>query len=802
MKPPLAVPLLALAASLTANFELADLNPAQEEDQLKTPVQQLLKTAGELLALEVETRTEALSAPGVRPDIGVTVGKLPTGHVELKAPGKGARPEAFASRHDRDQFKRLADHPNLLYTDGNEWALYRTGSRVGAVVRAAGDVRFDGPAAYEDAQAVALELLLRDFLTWEPIVPTTPRALAQMLAPLTRLLRDACREALETGDSAIATLADEWRRYFFPDADDARFADAYAQTLTYALLLARVEGEVDLRHHAADRLDARHELLAQVLRVLAQPAARQEVEVPVSLLERVVEAVDPGELARRARGHDIWLYFYEDFLAAYDPKLRKQSGVYYTPAEVVQAQVRLVSELLRERFDLESALAEPGVVVLDPAVGTGTYLLAALEAGAETAERAFGPAARAELASVMAENLYGFELLVGPYAVAQLRVAQRVLAFEGQLPEDGLRIYLADTLESPHASAPHLAHAPLFEKRLAEENERARRVKAETDVLVCLGNPPYFRQVIAPDEEDVERMGGWVRYGSDGETGILDDFLREAPGVHAKNLYNLYVYFWRFALWKVFESGRRRGIVTFITASSYLRGPGFAGMRRHMRELFEELWILDLGGEGRGARTSENVFAIQTPVAIAIGYRLAETRSDEPARVRYARVDGTRAEKLRTLHGISTLDDLSWSECFGGWTQPFLPEGQGDFFSWPALTDLFPWQHTGCEWQRTWPIAPRGATLVERWRGLMQSDARGVLFRETRDRRINTSYLGVIGDSRLPPVGGLPPETPPPAQFRYGFRCLDRQWCLADGRLGDFLRPSIYGERAEQSSFG
>src|SRR6185437_14150780 len=97
-----------------------------------------------------------------------------------------------------------------------------------------------------------------------------------------------------------------------------------------------------------------------------------------------------------------------------------------------------------------------------------------------------------------------------------------------------------------------------------------------------------------------------VRANDDGQPGILSDFLRDAPPVHAKNLYNLYVYFWRWALWKVFETGGRRGIISFITASSYTHGPGFAGMRRQMREEFEELWILDLGGEGRGARRSGN----------------------------------------------------------------------------------------------------------------------------------------------------------------------------------------------------
>ncbi|MHB8643023.1 MAG: hypothetical protein ACYDA3_09090 [Gaiellaceae bacterium] len=121
---------------LTKNFSVAELSPAQAEDQLKGPTQTLLQDSGAALGFEVIARTESLTELGVRPDIGVSVGRLLAGHVELKAPGKGVRPKDFASEHDREQFKRLADHPNLIYTDGNAWALYRKGAVVGSIVAA------------------------------------------------------------------------------------------------------------------------------------------------------------------------------------------------------------------------------------------------------------------------------------------------------------------------------------------------------------------------------------------------------------------------------------------------------------------------------------------------------------------------------------------------------------------------------------------------------------------------------------------------------------------------------------------
>lgn len=288
--------------------------------------------------------------------------------------------------------------------------------------------------------------------------------------------------------------------------------------------------------------------------------------------------------------------------------------------------------------------------------------------------------------------------------------------------------------------------------------------------------------------------------GEGTERSILEDFLqpvREAgEGVHLKNLYNDYVYFWRWALWKVFESAPEPtpGIVSFITASSYLRGPGFLGMRRVMREVFDELWIVDLEGDQLGARKTENVFAIRTPVAIAVGVRYAEPRPEVPARVRYTRVTGSREGKLAVLARIDRFEDLEWLECYSGWTEPFLPEGEGNYFAWPRLTDIFPWQHSGAQIKRTWPIGETRSILKDRWSRLMRAPEgeRPKLFKETRDRKVGRSYPSLAGDQRLVPLGDLRPDTEPPPVSRYAYRSFDRQWLLADPRLGDFIRPPFW----------
>ncbi len=796
------------AQALQTNFtSIINANP---EDQLKTPAQNLLRSVVARTQTRTEVQVEGLNA---RPDIGVTVKDLLCGFVELKAPGKGARPDRFRGA-DKKQWEKLKALPNLIYTDGNEWALYRSGESKSEVIRFAGDVTIKGVGAIIDEDAAKLHTLLLDFLNWQPIAPNSPQALAQTLAPLCRLLREDVLVATSNPASSLTQLAGEWRVYLFPDADDEQFADAYAQTLTYALLLARLNGESRLTTAtAAAALDSGHGLLAQTLRLLTQAGARSEIETAVGLLERVIAAVDPAQLHRRG---DPWLYFYEDFLTAYDPELRRKRGVYYTPMQVIGAKVRLVADLLERRFDKPLTFADDGVVFLDPAAGTAAYPVAAIAYALEKVAARFGEGMVSARATECAQNINAFEILVGPYAVAHLRLTQIIADAGGTLPADGAQVFLTDTLESPHADPPQ---PNLFARKLTDEHRRAQRVKRSTRVLVCMGNPPYEREQRENNANEAEeRKGGWVRHGDpdDAENRpIMRDFTEPATeigaGVHVKNLYNDYVYFWRWALWKLFENPEASGpgVIAFITASSYLLGPGFVGMRRKMRECFDELWIIDLEGSNLGARKTENVFAIQTPVAIAIGVRYGEARPETPAITHHTKITGTREEKLAQLERVRSFDDLEWRECYKGWIQPFIPEGTGDYFAWPLLTDLFPWQHSGVQFKRTWPIGETREILQARWEELLTrtGDARREAFRETRDRKVNRQYTALddpnrrLAVGRLAAISSLSSDASSVIPTRYAFRSFDRQWALTDTRLGDFLRPVFWKAHSENQIY-
>lgn len=823
--------------------KMTQLTAGEPEDQLRGPFENFMTAAALALGWNVVCTGE-VPLPGRlgRPDYAVHLNKLLAGYVELKAPGVGANAKRF-SGHNREQWKRFSAIPNVLYSDGNEWALYRSGELVDPIVRLSVDIAAKGRKAASAEDAHAVERLLRDFLSWRPFIPTDRKgkidlkSFAALLAPLCRMLRDDVTDALKDPASPLVQLARDWRQLLFPDAPDEQFADAYAQTVAFALLLGRSEGADPLTlESAVGALAAQHNLLSRALQVLTDPGARAEMAASLDLLLRVIAAVPRASLTGP---EDPWLYFYEDFLAAYDPKLRKDAGAYYTPVEVVRAQVRLIDDLLVNRLGKPLGFADPDVVTLDPAAGTGTYLLGVIKHSLDRVKAEQGTGAVPGQATALAANLYGFELMVGPYAVTELRLSRALRDLGATLPPDGMHIYLTDTLESPHAVPPVL---PLFLRPIAEQHAKALKVKSKVPVIVCLGNPPYDRhEAVSPQaEEHLSKWGGWVRFADpidatkilrgkskrsahnkrrqlsprrilelrEKSSILYEGFVKAAVaaghGVHVKNLYNSFVYFWRWALWKVFEhtTSSGAGVVSFITSSAYLEGKAFCGMREHMRRLCDEIWILDIGGEGRSARTSDNVFAIQTPVAIAVAVRFSKAKKDKSARVHYARVEGARDAKLAALDAIADFASVKWQDCPDDWQAPFRPAGKGRYFDWPILTDLMPWQHSGAQFKRTWPICHDPDTLKKRWSALLAAKDQTAAFRETRDRKINSKCPPLLEtDEHGKPINQLPRNAPAPRIERYAYRSFDRQWLFADSRLGDYLRPDLWHAHGERQVY-
>lgn len=221
-------------------------NPAasgEPEDQLRAPFEQLLADLAGLCNLPRSTVTTvgetSVSDLKTRPDYAVTVHKALVGFIELKAPGKGADPRKFKDPHDRAQWEKLHSLPNLIYTDGNQFSLWQDGELVDSVVTLIGAIESAGSKLEAPH---GLLILFEKFLRWQPIPPRNAKELARTSARLCKLLRDEVTEQLALGSPALTALAVDWRKLLFPEAIDERFADGYAQAVTFGLLMARAKG--------------------------------------------------------------------------------------------------------------------------------------------------------------------------------------------------------------------------------------------------------------------------------------------------------------------------------------------------------------------------------------------------------------------------------------------------------------------------------------------------------------------------------------------------------------------------------
>lgn len=778
--------------------------PGDREAAIRSPIEKLVTDVARELGLVAVPYDEVRdSERAVRPDYAISVNGAITGYIEVKKPGASIDPETFTG-HNRRQWERQRDLPNLIYTNGTEWRLWRDGEPIYAPVHLSGGPLERAGAALN--APAALESLLTDFLRWKPAPITSIGSLVRAVAPLTRLLRGevldqlaAERQAVTLGEpeseQPFLGLAGDWRALLFPTASDDVFADGYAQAVAFALLLARTES-IELTgslHEIGTALGgADHSLMGRALQLLTDNV-EADFAVTLRLLVRVIGAVDWPRV--QAGRRDTYLHLYERFLEIYDPDLRKQSGSYYTPHQVVEQMVRFAEEALRSRFDRPSGFADPEVWTVDPAMGTGTYLHEIISRVADEVERHEGAGSVPAATERLAERLVGFELQMGPYAVAELRTSGLLHELNAPLPLSGMRLYVADTLDDPNAEVTQLASGLDL---IARSRRRANEIKRKAHVTVVIGNPPY--------RERAEGQGGWIESGdgTPGSVAPLDAFRAPGNGLAEYVLKNLYVYFWRWATWKVFdahrdEPGADTGIVCFITTSGYLRGPGFKGMREYMRRTCSEGWIVDLTPEGQTPDVPTRVFpGVRQPLAIGLFVRAEGTDEQVPAAIRYRAVHGRQAEKFAALEKVS-LDDDGWRAARTAWQAPFTPAAEGDWDEFPALSDLMPWTAPGVKANRTWVYAPAKEILQARWRRLVSEQDRAEkarLFKESRDASLSLPKSPLHGSDVQQFTVPFEAETRSDgAVVPVGFRSFDRQYLLADSRLLHGPSPLLWRSR-------
>lgn len=781
--------------------------PGDREAAIRTPLENLLRTAGERIGVPAVFHDEVSDTERrVRPDYGVSVAGAITGYVEVKAPGHTIDPSQFTG-HNKLQWERQRDLPNLVYTNGTHWRLYLDEELLTEVVLD-GDLTTAGSKLLAKPQ---LESLLVNFLRWKPAPITSVSALVRAVAPLTRLLRGDVIDQLAAERKDIAAgadkytqpftgLASDWRALLFPQASDPTFADGYAQAVTFALLLARTEG-IDVAgqplHEIGAALGHEHSLMGKALQLLTDDVAA-DFRVTLDLLVRVVGAVNWSRV--RSGSRDTYLHLYENFLELYDNELRKKSGSYYTPGQVVEQMVRLAEEALVTRLGKAKGFRDPSVLTVDPAMGTGTYLQTILEHVAKEAAKANGPGAVAGEVKQAAERLVGFEIQMGPYAVAELRTADMLASHGATAPAGGMHLYVTDTLDDPHAAETQIGYGLQL---IAASRRKANKVKAKANVTVVIGNPPY------KELSD----GGWVEHGGQ-EHGkksqaILEDFYDAGAARFKAKLKNLYIYFWRWATWKVWESTATKpegdaGIVCFISTSGYVAGQPFTGMREYLRRYASDGWIIDLTPEGQTPDIPTRIFpGVRQPLAIGLFLRTADTSNQVPAKIRYRAVSGQQAGKFAALAAIG-LDGDGWRQTRTGWTAPLTPAAAGGWDTYPALSDLLPWYSPGVFPTRTWVYAPDKKTLQARWSRLISAPLaeKAELFKEGSEPRLEFTFPalpGVGSSSQVPLVRETNTTVPEPV--RVGYRSFDRQWIIPDNRVLHRSRPGLWAARIPNQVF-
>ena len=681
----------------------------------------------------LEALLEALGGTGIQaindpshgdygaPDFIVQRNGVPVGHVECKNVG--------VDLDDAEETEQLTRYrralPNLILTDYLEFRWYAAGqlrlqARLG---------RFDssGRLRQERSGRKLVEQLLENFFNAEDTIIADPAELARRMAGKAQLLRNSIQKILGQGDakpSDLQELLASFREVLISDLDVDTFADLQAQTAAYGLFAARCihDGSASSFTRQSAVFAQTTPFLRDVFNHVAGPIADQRITWIVDDLAFLLARADMEAILKnfgsRTRQEDPVVHFYEDFLHAYDPKLRELRGVYYTPEPVVSYIVRSVHRLLQDKFALKDGLADtstvsvktenagsravPRVLILDPAAGTGTFLREVVSQMRRHLEQAGSAGAwQSYVQDHLLPRIFGFELMMAPYAVCHLKLALELGGDSGRftLPKQGrLGVFLTNSLEEAHETV----SGPMFAAEIARESRDADAVKREKPVMVVVGNPPYSGHSANKGKWIRDLLRGRVSGSTENYFSVDGHPLGER---NPKWLNDDYVKFMRFAQWRIERTGE--GVLGFVTNHSYLDNPTFRGMRRSLMNTFDEIWLLDLHGNARKRERApdggpdENVFDIQQGVAIGLFVKHKQSNG-KPARVFHADLWGEReVDADGGKYGWLAANDVAstdWTEISPKSPQYlFVPRGENyeEYQKGWKITDILPVNSVG-----------------------------------------------------------------------------------------------------------
>jgi predicted helicase len=584
----------------------------------------------------------------------------------------------------------------------------------------------------------------------------------------------------------------------------------YAQTIAYGLFAARCTNSGNkefTRKDAAFLLPKTNPFLRKLFNHIAGPDLDDRIAWLVDDLAQVLAQADMAavlqDFGKRTAREDPVVHFYETFLTAYDPRVREMRGVYYTPEPVVSYIVRSIDYLLKTRFGRPNGLADEKTLILDPAVGTATFLYMVIN---EIYQAIAGKGQQGlwndYVADKLLSRIYGFELLMAPYTVAHLKLGLLLQETGYQFRSDQrLGIYLTNTLEEAFKKSEKLAG---FNEYIVEEANAAAEIKKEKPIMVVLGNPPYSGHSA--------NKGEWARQLVERYKTVDGKPLGEK---NPKWLQDDYVKFIAFGQWRIEHTGQ--GVLGFITNHSYLDNPTFRGMRQSLMNTFTHIYILNLHGNAlkkevcpNGSK-DENVFDIQQGVAIGILVKQLDKKGT--ATIHYADLWGLREGKYRVLLETD-LNITSWNELKPNSPHyMFLPQNVSELTEYIKgwkVTDVFPVNSIGIVTARDdltikWSVKEVEATIRD-FASLPAEDAREKynLGKDVRDWKVELAQKDLkdsgLGSQNIVPILYRPFDT----RYTYytghsrGFHCMPRgevmRNMLAGPNLGLIARRQMIGE--------
>jgi hypothetical protein len=603
------------------------------------------------------------------------------GYIEAKDPIK-----KLDDVKDSPQVKRYIEvFPNFILTNFLEFRFYRYGKPKAVVSIARQDslVKMGiKPAAENEKKCLEL---FKEYFSYTFPNDLKARGLARELAKRTRLMRDyvvmeelnpAAESKNKSKENYILGFYHAFKKYLIHDLSKKDFADLYSQTLTFGLFTAatRCKGKLK-RELAVKYIPSANGILHDVFEFISLGEVPQQLKCSMDDIVHVINSVNASKILNEyfwdGKGDDPVLHFYETFLSEYDPRLREKRGVYYTPKAIVYFIVSSIHLVLRDKLNRPDGLADSGIKILDPAAGTSTFLAEVARQAIDEYIKKYGEGTREDFAHhYLLNNLYGFEVMMAPYAVAYLKMAY-ILEKIGLRMKKGERfnIYLTNALEIEDIEQVNLPGM----STLSAESRRAEQIKKQTLITVILGNPPYAGHALTKSETliskttrtkriKLQKVKTWI--GEQIEAYKWVDG-KPLPEKNLKWLQDDYVKFIRFAQVKIHEKGE--GVVGFVTNHAYLDNPTFRGMRQSLMKDFNEIYILNLHGNAMkkekcpDGSIDENVFDIRQGVAISLFIKKKNAGTD--CKVFYADIWGLRQDKYEQL-GRNHINTIEWKRIF------------------------------------------------------------------------------------------------------------------------------------------